>query len=199
MPDFANGKIYKITHGDETYYGSTALTLKKRMSLHKSSFKKWKDGTANNCKSFTLFDKYGFDNCPIELVEAYPCETKKDLIIREDWYIKTMDCINKNAAYTSKEEVKEQKRQHHLDHKEEHNEQSRQWYQDNKEEAKEQKRQWYQDHREEALDNRHQHYQANKEVINEKRKEKIVCECGRTVCKDGIADHRKSLIHLANI
>ena len=199
MPDFANGKIYKITHGDETYYGSTALTLKKRMSLHKSSFKKWKDGTANNCKSFTLFDKYGFDNCPIELVEAYPCETKKDLIIREDWYIKTMECINEIAAYTSKEEVKEQKRQHHLDHKEEHNEQSRQWHQDHKEEANEQRRQRYQDNKEATLVKKRQYHQANKEAISEKKKERIVCECGREFRKAYIADHRKSLIHLANI
>ena len=184
MPDFQQGKIYKITHGDETYYGSTALTLRERMWAHKSKYKGWKKGVGSNCRSYTLFDKYGFENCPIELVEDYPCETKKELIIREDWYIKNMACINEISAYTSKEEIIKKKRQRYLDHKEEISEQRRQHYQANKEDCNEKCRQYN---------------QANKEAISEKKKERIVCECGRTVRKSDIAQHRKSAIHLAKL
>jgi len=180
MPNFANGKIYKITGGDETYYGSTAQTLEQRIQKHKGSYKRWKNKTGSNCMSFTIFDKYGFDNCPIELVEAYPCETKKELLIREDWYIKTMECINKNSAYSSREENLEKRRQYH---------------QDNKEEIKEKKRQYRQDHKEEIK----QYRQDNKKAISEKNKEKIVCECGREYRKCDIARHRRTAFHLANI
>jgi hypothetical protein len=169
MPDYQQGKIYKITYGDEVYYGSTALTLKKRMSYHKKEFKRWKNGTGSNCRSYTLFDKYGFENCPIELVEDYPCETKKELLIREDWYLKNMACINKNSAHRTEEEFREQKRQRYLDHIEE------------------------------ILEKTRQHYQANKEVILEKKKERFVCECGRECRRDGIAEHRKSAIHLSKL
>ena len=229
MPDYQQGKIYKITCGDETYYGSTAMTLRERMWLHKSNYKRWKNGTDSKCACFNLFDKYGFDNCPIELVEDYSCETKKELLIREDWYMDNNDCINEKSAYTSKEEQLEQMRQRHQDHKEEENEKSRQWYQDHKEEASEKSRQrhqdhkeelneksrqwyqdhkeecnekgrqWHQDHKEEANEKSRQWYQANKEEISEKKKERFMCECGRLVQKTQTARHRKTERHLANI
>ena len=169
MPDFQQGKIYKITHGDETYYGSTTLSLRERMTIHKSSYKRWKNGVGNKCRSFTLFDKYGFENCPIKLVEDYSCQTKKELDIREDWYIKNMECINENAAHRTKEEYLEQKRQYR------------------------------QDHKEKISEYHIQHYQANKEVILEKQKEKIVCECGRECRKSDIAKHRRTKRHLAKL
>jgi hypothetical protein len=200
MPDYQQGKIYKITGGDETYYGSTALTLKERMWAHKSNYNRWTNGVVDRkCACFNLFDKYGFDNCPIELVEDYPCETKKELLIREDWYMDNNECINEKSAYTSKEKALEQMRQRHHDHKEEANKKSRQRYLDHKEEALEQRRQYREEHKEEINEKQLQNYQANKEAILEKKKEKIVCECGRTICKSVIARHRKSAFHLANI
>ena len=58
MPDYQQGKIYKITCEDETYYGSTAATLEKRMYWHKSSYKRWKDNKNNDRYTcFELFDK----------------------------------------------------------------------------------------------------------------------------------------------
>jgi hypothetical protein len=154
MPDYQQGKIYKITCGDETYYGSTATTLRERMRLHKKEFKKWKKGVCSNCRSYTLFDKYGFENCPIELVEDYPCETKKELLIREDLYIKNKECINERAAYRTEEEVKEQKWQYHEDHKEER---------------------------------------------LERRRERVVCDCGQMVRRGDIARHRRTKLHLAKL
>ena len=170
MPDFANGKIYKITCGDETYYGSTAVTLKKRMWGHKGNYKRWKNNKNNDRYAcYELFDKYGFDNCEIKLVEEYPCATKKELLIREDWYIKTMDGINEAAAYRTKEEILEYHRQYRQDHKEEINEKQRQYRQD------------------------------HKKAISEKKRERVVCDCGREVCKNDIAKHRRTERHLAKL
>tara|TARA_R110002126_G_scaffold160128_2_gene307658 strand:- start:2724 stop:3200 length:477 start_codon:yes stop_codon:yes gene_type:complete len=154
MPDYQQGKIYKITCGDETYYGSTAMTLRERMWAHKSNFKRWKKGVGGNCRSFTLFDRYGFENCPIELVEDYSCETKKELDIREDWYIKNKECINEKSAHTSREEQLEQRRR------------------------------WY---------------QAHKEETTQKKKERVVCDCGQMVQKTQTARHRRTERHLAKL
>jgi len=62
MPDYANGKIYKIEplNGEEgeTYIGSTTKkTLAERMSRHRSHYKGWIKGekiiypASNLCKS----------------------------------------------------------------------------------------------------------------------------------------------------
>jgi len=169
MPDYQQGKIYKITGGDETYYGSTVMTIKKRMQGHKSKYNQWRIKKASRCAACDLFDKYGFDNCRIELVEDYSCQTKKDLLIREDYYMDNNICINERRANTSREQLYEK---------------NKKWRNANKDKFN-------------KLNN--QYYHAKKEAILEKMKEKIVCECGRKVCKSGIARHRRSAFHLANI
>ena len=54
MPNYQQSKIYKITHGDETYYGSTTMTLKKRMQGHKSKYNQWRLGKAAKCAACDL-------------------------------------------------------------------------------------------------------------------------------------------------
>ena len=87
MPDFKNGKIYKlwIFESDEMYIGSTTQTLGRRLAKHKNSH--------NNCASKTLFAKS--ENVMIELLELHPCENKMYLNKKEGEYIRKLDCINK--------------------------------------------------------------------------------------------------------
>ena len=92
MPDYSLGKIYMIypkvenVEEGDVYYGSTTQSLSRRMSLHRST---------KNCSSKLLFDKYGVENCFIELVENYPCATKEELCKKEGEYIRANKCINK--------------------------------------------------------------------------------------------------------
>ena len=95
MPNYANGKIYKIEPiGDheenEIYYGSTTRRLCDRWGNHKSAFKANK-----NCSSIILFEKYGFENCNILLVELVTANSKEGLIAREAFYIRNNKCVNK--------------------------------------------------------------------------------------------------------
>jgi predicted GIY-YIG superfamily endonuclease len=59
MPDYKNGKIYKLwsPQGDEIYIGSTTQSLAKRKAEHKQM--------KNSCCSKLLFEKY--DDVRIEL------------------------------------------------------------------------------------------------------------------------------------
>ena len=88
MADYQNGKIYKISSslGPEVYYGSTIRTLVARMYEHKSYL---------CCNSQLIFEKYGFENCKIDLVEDYPCNSRKELEAREGWYIRNNECVNR--------------------------------------------------------------------------------------------------------
>ena len=101
--DYANGRIYKIEpicdhEENEVYFGSTCQILCKRMDIHRSGYKRWKDGKGHKINSYELFEKYDVVNCIIHLVELYPCETKEQLLSREGHYIKNNQCVNRNVA-----------------------------------------------------------------------------------------------------
>ena len=100
MPDYKQGKIYKIESdkGNKIYVGSTTTEyLSQRMRSHKYDYDALKrDPTRGKTKSFDLFDEYGFDNCRIILIENCPCDSIDQLKAREAYYIKSLECINRN-------------------------------------------------------------------------------------------------------
>jgi hypothetical protein len=61
----------------------------------------------------------------------------------------------------------------------------KQSYQDNKDKIKE----YYKNYRK-------QYYEQNKDTILTKQKEKITCECGSTINKSYISEHRKTQKHI---
>jgi len=68
MPNYKNGKIYKIvcnTTG-ETYYGSTTQPLWKRMGHHRCK--------TNSANSKQIIERGNYDYV---LVEEYPCDNKE--------------------------------------------------------------------------------------------------------------------------
>jgi hypothetical protein len=95
MPDYSNGKIYKLTSSntDLIYIGSTTKTLQQRLSAHKYHHKLWKDNKFNFMTSFKVFEDG--NDAIIELLETYPCDSKKNLELRERYYIESHKCVNK--------------------------------------------------------------------------------------------------------
>jgi hypothetical protein len=87
MPNYQNGKIYKIyspIHPEvPPYYGSTVQLLHKRFLEHKYR----KKGTSN------LIICY--EDALIELVEEVKCNNVEELLAREVWWITNNPCINK--------------------------------------------------------------------------------------------------------
>lgn len=104
MPDYQKGKIYKVyclTGGNEdVYYGSTVQTLAQRMTKHRADFTK----KVSNYTSRFVFEKFGVENCIIELVENYPCNTVEELRAREGYYQRNNPCVNKAIAGRSRKE-----------------------------------------------------------------------------------------------
>lgn len=95
MTNYHNSKIYKIispSNPSLTYYGSTTQSLSKRMVDHKRCHKSGKT-------NITSKNIVCFDDAIIVLVELYPCDTKKELLLRESEYILNNICVNKLKNY----------------------------------------------------------------------------------------------------
>ena len=116
-------KIYKIipfcdAEEGDVYFGSTnQYYLCSRLTNHKYDYKRWKNNKHHFVSSFAIFEKYGFENCKIELVEEFNDINKIELLTREKYYIENFKCVNSDRPIISEEDRKKYKAE---------------WYQKNK-------------------------------------------------------------------
>jgi len=91
-------KIYKLSSlvNDKVYIGSTCNPLNVRMAQHILSHWAFKSG--NNSKCISSFDIIDTEEYKIELLEECSIE---DRFIREQHYIDTIKCVNKNKSYSN--------------------------------------------------------------------------------------------------
>ena len=109
MVNYGKSKIYKIesiTGEGKCYIGSTTKDyLSQRMDKHRSDYKSWlKNKSRGRIRSYDLFDEYGIDNCIIILLEDFPCNSKDAKNAREGYYIKELDCVNKQIMGRTQKE-----------------------------------------------------------------------------------------------
>jgi hypothetical protein len=170
MPDYSQGKIYKIisTDCDDVYYGSTTELLNVRLIKHRYDYNQYLKGEYCYVTSYKLLEK---ENYEIVLVEDYPCENEIELKLREAEYIKNNECVNKCIPCRTKEE----------------------YYQDNREKLLEKAKNYYVDNREKVLEYHKKYNEINCEKISQKNKEKIICEfCGFEGVKRQLKRHQKT-------
>jgi exonuclease VII large subunit len=126
--DYKNGQIYCIRshQTDQIYIGSTCTTLAKRFYDHK---KKSNNRCSNEITQYT--DAY------IELIENFPCNSKKELNKREGQHIRNDEnCVNKQIAGRTQKE-------HYIDNKERILEEKKIYQINNKEQILKQKKLYY--------------------------------------------------------
>lgn len=88
MPNYALGKVYKITGGGLIYIGSTCEpTLARRLAGHVGSYKQGK-----SISSSMIIETGQYE---ITLIELYPCSSKDELHSRERFHIEQNVCVNK--------------------------------------------------------------------------------------------------------
>lgn len=115
MNKYERGKIYKLvnTIDDEIYVGSTIRKLNRRFSGHKCASKK-----NHNYKVYQHCDQVGWGNIKIELIENYPCESKKELLKRERYWADELNAsLNQFKAYIAKDEVIKYRQQYYITHR----------------------------------------------------------------------------------
>ena len=102
MPDYKNGKVYKIVCNitGKVYVGSTTQTLSMRLTGHRKEYKRFKEGKRNNVSSFDIIQQGNYD---IVLIENVSCESKEELHRQERHFIEFLECVNKcipNGLFT---------------------------------------------------------------------------------------------------
>jgi hypothetical protein len=186
---YEHGKIYKITDVayTESYVGSTVQPLCNRMAEHRRHYKQYKDGKSGKCMtSYLLFDKYGVENCKIELIEVYPCQNKTELEKREGYHIKHEDCMNKLVAGRSRQE-------HYNDCKEIILKQRKKYYDDNQEKIRESHKSYYANNTEKLKQSMNQYNEAHKEQQSKRKTERIECDiCHNLYSRTNLQHHKKS-------
>jgi hypothetical protein len=99
---YKEGKIYSIRskNTDKFYIGSTCRDISIRLKEHRCKFRSYIKG---NYEYLTSYDILKFQDSYIELIENYPCNSKKELLLRESYHIQnTKKCVNKIIVTYSK-------------------------------------------------------------------------------------------------
>jgi hypothetical protein len=156
--DYANAKIYKITGGGLTYYGSTTQPLYKRMYRH---------------KTLTYSSKIIMETgeAIIVLVELFPCKSKEELFSRERYWIENNECVNKCRPIRTKEEKKEQVKQWCIDNANKSKEQRKHYENNNIDKIKERQKQYRIDNTDKIKEQKKQNYIKNIDKIKARKKQ----------------------------
>jgi hypothetical protein len=95
MPNFLESKIYQIwgPNTDQVYYGSTTMSLSRRMTGHRTAYKRFIEGKVRYKTSSLYIIETG--DARINLIENWPCDDSEQLKAREGHYIRTRPCVNK--------------------------------------------------------------------------------------------------------
>jgi len=182
MPDYQQGKIYKLIcpHTDKIYIGSTTKKyLSQRLTGHKTAFNFYqKNGSNGNTRSYELLQ---LGDVEIILLEAYPCNSKDELIARErHWIDQNNNIVNKSRPSINEEERKQHKKQ---------------YYEIKKEHFLELQKQKYENNKEHYLEINKQYRINNQEKIKEKNSIIHKCECGVKYTHSNKTRHEKSDNH----
>jgi hypothetical protein len=147
MNGYENGKIYRIECNGLAYYGSTKQTLQRRLIQHICLYNKYLRDNKGYYSSFEILKLEGYK---IELVEDYPCSSKKELEIREKYYITNYECCNNRIPTRTIKEYIEANKEAIIKYQKEYCQANKQ-----------------------TLDERNKAYrEANRDVINRKQNEK---------------------------
>lgn len=183
------GFVYRIIalkddfKDEEQYIGSTFQRLSKRLSGHKTDYNRYLNQKFQYVTSFSLFEKFGVDNCKIVLIEQLENVSKKELQKREYELIIKSKCCNKKGKF-DKKQYQEQYRQ-------ENKKQTIQYSEQYRKEHKEKIREYLEQYRHENKEQLKQYREQNKEKMQHQQS----CECRGHYTTANKSTHFKSKKH----
>lgn len=188
MVNYRNAKIYAIrTHeSDEVYIGSTTEKLCVRMAKHRRHYKCYKNGKHHYITSFILLEH---DDAYIELLENCPCNNKEELLKNEGrWIRKTPQCVNTRVEGRTKQEYRQENKEHCQKY-------DKEYYEKNKDRIKSVKKQYRDKNKTQLLDKKKKYYEANKQKIKEYQQQKFECPCSGKYTQSHKSIHEKTKKH----
>ena len=201
MPDYKNGKIYKIVcnETDEIYIGSTALSLEDRLSSHQKDGKREKrDGL---CCSKQIIDR---GNYYIELLQNYPCNSRCELEQKEGEYQRANTCINIQILGRTQKEWEQDNKEKISKYNKEYNQKNletivnnrKEYYQYNKEKLNKNAIIYRQNNKETIAKYKKEYRQNNLEAIKARTCKVVICECGIKSTHEHLKRHKTSKKHI---
>jgi len=181
---YKEGKIYKLIGSgtEKIYIGSTCGELDQRLCHHNYSFKNPKQNKTSAC------ELYQYQPVSIVLIESYSCETKRDLELREQFWIKELECINKNIPCNDRREYREL----HKQEIDERNKQRRNNPEKRKHDVEQQKKRLENpEKKQQQQEYEKQYKQEHAERIKLNKQTKYICECGVETTKGNKWRHDK--------
>lgn len=182
------GIIYLIKHktcDDKKVYVGSTINLKQRINQHRKNCNNKKNKNYKNKLYQYLRENGGFNQYEFIILECYVYNFKRELLCKEDDYIKMYDNnLNQLRAYLSDEEHKNR----HKKYREENKDKL-------KEKNKKQNKKKYEKYAEKYKEEARKYREENKDKL----KEKITCECGSIVRKADITKHCKTKKHIQYI
>jgi hypothetical protein len=171
--NYQNGKIYTIrSYQTEKYYiGSTASTLTKRLSGHK---------TSSNYTTCKIIIDYG--DAYIELLELFPCNSKIELMKREgelqrlyknDIVNRKIECRTKQEYYIDNvNKIKTNVQEYYKNNVNIIKEYQLEYKKDNADKIQEYSQEYYEKNADIILENKKQYYKKNADEIKKRRRQK---------------------------
>jgi hypothetical protein len=162
------------------------------MKTHRYTYKIKKKITT----SHIIFEEFGEENCIIELIETYPCNSKEELNAREGYWIKEINCVNKIITGRTRKEYNEDNKTKILEYRKE-------YYETNRNNILEKKKEYDEKNREKILEYNKEYYKTNKDKLLENKKiydkQEYFCEKCNSVMKIGQKSrHLTTKKHLDN-
>jgi len=198
------GRVYKITNNltGDFYIGSTKHKILKRWIEHKYNSTN-PERRSYNCKLYQNYREHGIDNFRIEKIEKLNVKNKDELHEREQHYISLFKpTLNTQRAFTTEETRKETLRKYLEKNKEKIYEGNKKrcarFKEKNEQHIKDYKAEWYRKRKEQGLI-RKRPKEKNDITLEKRKNEKVECECGAIVRKDGFKKHNLTKKHLDNL
>ena len=169
MPDYNNGKIYKIINpqNEIIYIGSTAQE--------------------KLCDRFKTHTHKGNGN-KIILIEEYPCSSKEQLCMKEQEVIEQYDnLLNKYRAFNLKEDHKETIKKYYEENKDKISKNHKVYCEENKDKIKEYRKKYREENKDKIKEYRKKYYEENP---------KVICDCGCEITKNSMIRHKKTKKHI---
>jgi len=140
-------------------------------------------------------------NATLNSQRAYTSEEEKkdrNKITNKIWREENKEYVRKQRKEyreQNKDKIREQKANDYEKNKEKRKETMKNYREENKDKIREQKHEEYERNKDQYLERAKIYKEENKDKIKERRSQKIVCECGVTFSRDGIARHCRSKHH----
>ena len=179
MNRYEKGQIYKIVDVgyNKMYIGSTTEPLSKRMERHRHFYDRYRKGLSNFVTSYYIFNEFGVENCKIEWIGDFPCNSRKELEAEEGNHIRRNDCVNKKIAGRTPH-------QYNIEN-----------YKDNKTKINEKNKKHYEQNREATNERHRKNYWANRDKVLANQAQKITCSCGSIHRKGDKTKHERTKKH----